>query len=256
MNIYIFGSLESEMGQFWGHVKKVVEQAGIVIHVLDARMIEETLNLELVNVVKRRGTKLLYVVNKCDLVNVSALKGKLKELQPVVYVSSTDRLGTTILKKKILEMSRGEEVVVGIVGYPNVGKSSVINALSGRGAARTSSESGFTKGRQRIRVDNKIVVLDTPGVLPYREKDSTKHAMIGAVDYSKIKDCEYAALKLIEQRRGLICAHYGVDGEDSEEILEKIGRKLKRLRSGDEVDMDAAGRSVLKDWQTGKIFLE
>ena len=152
------------MPSYWRHVNRVLKEADLIIEVLDARLIEETRNREIESKVKTLGKKLLFVINKCDLVNKAKLDEAKKTLKPCVFISSKDHLGTTILKKKILELSKGQNVIVGVVGYPNVGKSSLINALSGRGAARTSSESGYTKGMQKIRVDNKILVLDTPGV--------------------------------------------------------------------------------------------
>ncbi|MBU0456963.1 MAG: 50S ribosome-binding GTPase [Nanoarchaeota archaeon] len=186
------------MASFWKHVNKVLREADIIIEVLDARLIEETRNEEIEKKIKVQGKIILYVINKCDLVNVNQLYGIKKTLKPSVFISSRDHLGTTILKKKILELSRGEKVTVGVLGYPNVGKSSLINALSGKGSARTSSESGYTKGVQKIRVDNKILLIDSPGVFPRKEKDAIKHGKTGAIDFAKIKDAEHVALNIIE----------------------------------------------------------
>jgi len=227
--------------------------AEIIIEVIDARMIEETRNEEIEKKIRAKGKILLYGVTKCDLVDVSKLKKRLQSLKPAVFISGKEKLGTTILKKKILELSKGESVVVGVVGYPNVGKSSLINALAGRGAARTSSESGFTKGMQKIKVDNKIMVLDTPGVYPHMEKDEIKHGRIGAIGYSKVKDPESVALNLIEEMPEKVKKYYGVEGEDAEEILEAVAFRLKRLQKGGEPDLEAASRSILKDWQTGRM---
>ena len=141
---------------------------------------------------------------------------------------------------------------MGVVGYPNVGKSSLINALAGRGAARTSAESGYTKGFQKIKVDNKILLLDTPGVFPRNENDTIKYGKIGAIDYAQIKEPEIAALTLIEENKEWVMEHYQVSGEDSEEILEQIGRKLKKLGRKGEVDLEATSRLILKKWQMGK----
>ncbi|HLC89194.1 MAG TPA: GTPase [Candidatus Nanoarchaeia archaeon] len=241
------------MPSFWKHVNQVLQEADIVIEVLDARMINETRNSEIESKARKLNKIILYAINKCDLADKNELEKIKRILKPSVFVSSTEHFGTTLLKKKILELSRGEKVIVGVVGYPNVGKSSLINALSGRGAARTSAESGYTKGLQKIKVDNKILILDTPGVFPKNEKDTIKYGKIGAIDYAKIKEPEIAALTLIEENKRWIMDHYQIAGDDPEEILEQIGRKLKKLGRKGEVDLEATSRLILKEWQTGKI---
>ena len=241
------------MPSFWVHVKKVLKEAEIIIEVLDARLINETRNKEIEDKVNKAGKILLYVVTKCDLVDLNKLKKEMKNLKPSVFISSTEHYGTTILKKKILELSKGESVIVGVVGYPNVGKSSLINSLSGRGAARTSSESGYTKGMQKVKVDNKILILDTPGVFPNKEKDIIKHSRIGAVDYSKIKDPEIAALHLIKDEKELIINHYQLQLEDAEDLLEELAFKFNKLEKGGIADLETAARFLLKEWQKGKI---
>lgn len=133
-----------------------------------------------------------------------------------------------------------------------MGKSSLINALAGKGKAKTSAESGYTKGFQKVRVDNKIVVLDTPGVFP-KEKDKMTNVKIGAVDYGKVKDPETAALQLIEENSKKIKAYYKVKGIDGEDILEAIGLKKKKLLKGGKIDTHAAARLLIKEWQEGKI---
>ena len=223
------------MATFWHHVHQVLYKAELIIEVLDARAVEETRNREVEAKIRRTGKKLLYVNNKCDLVDRKEAQKSAKALQPSIFISSTEHLGTTVLKKKILEISHGEKIVVGIVGYPNVGKSSLINALAGRGAAGTSPESGFTKGLQKIRVGTKIMLLDTPGVFPKKEKkDHLLHAKIGVVDYGKVKDAEDAALGIIEENKEAIGRFYGIAGEDAEEILEKIALKRNFLLAGKE----------------------
>jgi len=246
------------MATFWRHVNIVIRTADILIEVLDARNIYESRNIEIERKVKKHKKKILYVINKCDLVaDKSELERWKLKLKPSVFISSRDHLGTTILKKKILEMSRGKEVTVGVLGYPNVGKSSLINALSGRGSAKTSSESGYTKGIQNIRVDSKILVIDSPGVLPFKEKADFKHSKIGAISYAKLKDPESVALEFIEENEDLVVEYYGLEVEetdDSEEILEKLAFRLNRLQKGGKADLEAASRSLLKDWQTGKMI--
>jgi ribosome biogenesis GTPase A len=241
------------MPSYWKHVNAVIAEADIIIEVLDARLVRESRNTEIEEKVARAGKQILFVINKVDLVSKGRLSTLRKSLRPSVVVSSRQRLGTTILKKKILELSRGKQTIVGILGYPNVGKSSLINALSGRGAARTSAESGYTKGMQKVRVDNKILLLDTPGVFP-RDKDDFSNAKMGAVDYAKIKDPETMALQLIEENPKKIKQHYGVLGDEPEDILEAVGFSIHKLSKGGKADVEATSRIILKDWQTGKIW--
>ena len=241
------------MPSFWEHVKRVLREADIIIEVLDARLIEESRNKEIEDKIARLVKQLLFVFNKCDLADTATLEKAKKEYHPSVFISSTKKLGTTILLQKILELSKGQPVVVGIVGYPNVGKSSLINALAGRNAARTSGESGFTKGFQKVRISRKIVLLDTPGVFPYQKKSGLDVVKIGAVDYAKVEDPEIAALELIQEYDFLIKGYYRVEGETADDILEQIAFKLNRLHQGGKPDYDSAARQVLKDWQKGKI---
>ena len=241
------------MPSFWKHVITVLDQADLILEILDARFIDQTRHREIESKIQQRGKQILYVINKCDLADQTGLRKAQHELQPSVFISSINKLGTTILRKKILELSHGKPVVVAVVGYPNVGKSSVINALAGRRAARTSAESGFTKGLQKIRVDARIMLLDTPGVFPRNEKDQQKYGTTGAVDYGKIKDAEIVAITLIQQFPKQICSYYNIKEQEPEEILDAIARKFKRLRKGGEVDAEATARLVLKDWQTGRI---
>jgi len=147
-----------------------------------------------------------------------------------------------------------EKLIVGVLGYPNVGKSSVINALKGKGSAPVSPESGFTKGERLVKITKKIYLIDTPGVYPYLERDETKYALIAVVDYSKVKDPETAALKLIRLLQGKVEEYYGVEsGKDEMETLENIALKLKRLKKGAVPDTEQTARIILRDWQFGNI---
>lgn len=235
----------------WKHVSRVLKEADIILEVLDSREIEHTRNQDLEQRVRRMGKKLIYVFNKCDLANVKDLHKAKEHFTPGVFVSSTKRLGTTLLKKKIQELAHGKKVTVGVVGYPNVGKSSLINALAGRAAARTSPESGFTRGMQKIRVSEKIMLLDTPGV--FGKKDTFILTKISSINYGKIKDPEGIALKVIDAQTDLVKKRYAVEGRDAEEILEQLALKKGKVRKGGIPDTEAAARFLLKEWQEGKL---
>jgi ribosome biogenesis GTPase A len=212
---------------FWEEVNEVIKRSDVILEILDARLIDETRNLEIEGKIQRWGKKLIHVVNKIDLVDRDSIKDKLKQLSNPVFVSSKDRLGTTILKNKILSVGRQEQVVVGVVGYPNTGKSSVINSLAGSKKARTSSTSGFTRGIQKVKASDRIMLLDSPGVFPFEEKDIVKHTLVGAKNFQEIKDPDSVAIELIKILKGRIERHYGVELlEDYDQTLENIAMKI------------------------------
>jgi ribosome biogenesis GTPase A len=246
------------MTNFWQAVNKVIRNADILIEVVDARAIDESRNKEIEDKVMRSGKTLIYVVNKCDLTEKQKLEEAKERLFPCVFVSAKQKLGTSMLRREIMKQAAKKKLkdrfTVGILGYPNTGKSSIINLLKGRAAASTAPVSGHTKGIQLIRVSTSMYLIDTPGVFPYGEKDEKKHAIIAAKTFSNLKDPEATAMELVETYSEQICDYYHIkNNEDSEIVLENLARKLKRLRKGGLPDTNAAARRVLTDWQEGKI---
>jgi ribosome biogenesis GTPase A len=121
----------------------------IVLHVIDARFPEDSRNREIEDRVKDAGKRILYVINKTDLVGIELAKEIARGIQPSVFVSSKEKLGGTILLKSILKMSEGKSVTVGVVGYPNVGKSSVINLLKGKKSSSVSPQQAIQEASRR-----------------------------------------------------------------------------------------------------------
>ena len=140
----------------------------------------------------------------------------------------------------------------GLVGYANTGKSSVINSLGG--GARTSSKAGFTRGKQWLRVTKRILLLDSPGIIPRKEGEAAL-AIKGAYDITKLKDPIGAAMKLIRKVGSKkIAKAYTVEPfDDAYEQLEELAGKWMMLRKGAELDLDRAARRLIKEWQTGKL---
>lgn len=237
---------------FWRLVNRIIEEADIVLEVLDARLVQESRNPEIEKKVTDRGKVLIYVVNKTDLIRQSDLKGKLTELYPMCLVSSKKKLGSTKLKRLILRYAKGD-VTVGVLGYPNTGKSSVINMLKGRNAARTSPVSGHTRGLQKIRTGS-ITLIDTPGVIPFLEKDSLKHALLGTKSVDQLKDPEAVALDMIPVLKKQLEEHYGIIlPDDPEDALEEIAVKLNLMMKGGVPDTIRASKRLIDDWQRGKV---
>ena len=245
------------MAQFWKAVNEVIKRAHILLLVLDARMVDYTRNMEIERKIRELDKPLIYVITKCDLVEKDFAEKYKKEFKPVVFVSSTEFHGIKRLKEKIMMNAKKIKtkegtVYVGILGYPNVGKSSLINVLSGRSAASVSVLSGHTKGMKMIKAFSNIVLFDTPGVIPYKEKDAMKHALIGTIDFTRAKDPELVAMELLQLYPGKVEKFYGVDiQKDFEDTINSIAIKKNILKKGAFPDTQRMARVIMKDWQKG-----
>ena len=246
-------------------IKNLIRISDIVLEILDARFIEETRNLELEKEIKDSGKNIVYVLNKADLADIKQAKEKLEilKLNPYIFISCTKRKGKSDLIRMIkmeAKKSNYPRAHIGIIGYPNTGKSSLINYLTGRGSAGTAREAGFTKGIQKIKLAEGILLLDSPGVIPENEnsavisKDLVKHAKINVRTFDKVKNPEFVVSELMKEYPGVFEKYYEIDAKgDSEILIEQLGKKKGLIIKGGEVDCDRVSRVILKDWQAGKI---
>lgn len=249
---------------------EIISISDIILEVLDARFISDTRNIESEEKIKSSGKKIIYVLNKSDLTDTNEKKKEVRELglYPHVFVSCTKRIGARELRTKIkIEAKKIElpnetmrRVQVGIIGYPNTGKSSLINLLSGTSSAKVGAEAGFTRGMQKVSLTSNILILDTPGVIPREEYSSdrqsliSKHARVSARDATKVKNPEMVVANLMKDFSKQIEKHYKINANgDPEFLIEELGRQRNFLRKGGEVDEDRTTRLILKDWQASKI---
>ncbi|MBT3720727.1 GTPase RsgA [archaeon] len=241
------------MVNYWRLVNKVIKEADILLLILDARMPKLTRNREIEEKIRQNKKQIIYVLNKCDLVEKNQLDDIKKGFDPCVFVSSTQKLGGTLLFKKILELSKGEDCIVGVLGYPNTGKSSVINLINGKKAASTSSYSGHTRGVQFVKAKGKIKLIDTPGVLQFNEKDIEKKILIGVMNPQHVKEPDFYAMLLIEKKPEIFEKYFDIKYGDGTDFLEKLALKQNVLIKGGLPDTKRIGRKILQDWQQGKI---
>ncbi|MDP3966458.1 MAG: GTPase [archaeon] len=183
---------------------------------------------------------------------------KLRDLIKITAKKIEKRERREIKKDKIILSEEGK-IKVGIIGYPNTGKSSLINILSGKSGAGVGSDAGFTKNIQKIRLSEDVVMLDSPGVIPKEEYSSTdkekisKSTIFGGKSYSQIRDPELIINELFKMYKTYLEKYYRLEAENSEELIEKVGRKKNFLKKGGIVDEDKTSREILRAWQKGEI---
>jgi ribosome biogenesis GTPase A len=245
-------------------VKDVIKRADVLLEVIDARFPDETRNLEVESEIVRLKKPFIIVINKCDLVSREKLektKARLSKIAPTIFISSKDRSGTTILRHQILESAciKGRDILVGTLGYPNVGKSSVINSVTGRHRTSTSPISGHTKAVQNVGAGSRIMFIDTPGVIPFDERDEYIMGLLGTKDATHLKDHFGVSLKIIDK----ILAedktileffyHITIENESSHDVLKLIGKQCNFLQKKGEIDETRTATRVINDWQTGLL---
>jgi len=251
--VFLKCSVESMgMGQ-WDVVICAIKESDVVLEVIDARVASETRSSKVEELVPKLGKKLVVVINKSDLVPKEfdeRIRREIMKEYDVVSVSTKARKGTGFLKGAI---NKYKPRTVCVVGYPNTGKSSLINMLSHSSGARTSSVPGYTQGVQWIRLSKKIKLLDTPGVLPAEEKLSVFRSSIRP---EKLKVAQVVAqellLKIKDAEGNNISDVYKLPLGNVEGYLSLVAHKRNYLMK-EGVDVGRAARQVILDWNSGKL---
>ena len=242
-------------------VRQLIRECDMTLEVLDARDVLGTLNKRIEMFLNKRN--LLLVVNKVDLVSETKKKEISSQLEgyQFVFVNSKDHTCRKLLLEELERFSGGREARVGVVGYPDVGKSSVINLLRRKRVAPVSAFAGFTKNVQWIRV-GKFLLIDSPGVFPLSEKGK-ELLFKSAINPDRLADPTVEAAELIEKflrKQGdaqKLFEHYEIEpSQDSQEVLERIAVRRGRLLKGGGPDLRTTALNIIRDWQRGKILLE
>jgi len=271
--------------------KKVVEAADVIIQVLDARDPMRSRCPQVESAIISAGTskRLVLLLNKVDLVPRNVVEKWLKYLRnefptlafkastqnqkdnlarsKISFTSASDQLlqsaqclGAEELMKLLGNYSRSLDVKtairVGVVGFPNVGKSSVINSLKRAQACDTGSVPGMTRQMQEVKLDKNIKMIDSPGIVMSSSVDPVERVLrnctrldLAGIDASLV--VEHILRRCSTQQ---IMLQYGVPNfKDTAEFLTLMAQKLGRLKKGGIPDVEKAAFKVVEDWNIGKI---
>ena len=237
-----------------------LQQVDLVIELGDARAPESTRNPELPNFHQK---PVITVLTKVDLADPKATDQWITHWsrtgQAVVPLDLQNNRGTArlleIIQAAIPQKRRLPRAL--IVGIPNVGKSTLINRLTGRAAAKTGAKPGVTRGRQWVKAKG-MQLLDTAGILwpKFDDQDAAQRLAVLAAIRDDIFDWEETALWLLNHLDShypdILPERYQVSSQGLD-WLEEIGKRRGCLRSGGVVDTELAAKIVLQDFRSGKL---
>ena len=246
---------------FMKQINSLVYASDLMIEVLDARFPERTRNINIENRILEKEKALLIVLNKADLADKTELEKEKKRLiketkARVVFVSSKEKNGGRVLKTEIAKVKgKRTELNNGLIGYTQAGKSTLINALSGKGKGKvkTSSKAGYTRGLQKIKISEGVYLIDAPGIIPYNVRDEFELFIVGAKNANQLKDIESAALRLITELAEKIKKEFKVKSTEDMEILEEIALSKRFLASGGKADTQKAARFLLEKYDKNEL---
>jgi ribosome biogenesis GTPase A len=263
-----------------GHIAKAEKQlkqqlslVDAVIEVVDARL---PISSSYENITRLLGQKpRLILLNKSDLVDKNELKKWVQVLEeknnaPVILSDAKNSKDLNAIVKKAEELSepRIQEIMrkgllrrparVMVVGMPNVGKSSIINKLTKSSKTKIGAKAGVTRQQQWVRINPKLELLDTPGIIPMKQENqesAQKLAFVNSVSENAYSTELVARnlLKILDEKySNSVREYYNIENEE-EFSLEGIAVKRNWIISGGAPDVERCAAYVLRDFRDGKI---
>lgn len=264
-----------------GHMSKAkramqedLKLINVIIELVDTRVPLSSKNPDIDPMAN--GKSRIILLNKCDLADaavtaqwkkyyekkgffvalVNSKQGKgVKQVNEVIQSACKEKIERDrrrgILNRPIRAM---------IVGIPNVGKSTFINSFAGKACTKTGNKPGVTKGKQWIRLNKNVELLDTPGILWPKFEDQTvglRLAFIGSIKDELSNQYELCLLLmkyLQEHYPEAVPKAYQIEADDSEVVLlERVAKRRGCLKAGGEYDLDKAANYVIDDFRNGRL---
>ncbi len=252
-------------------LKELVNLVDVVIEVLDARIPESSVYPDIKKLLGEKPR--LIVLNKADLADETKLKEWIKFYQqqtgfPVIASCASKNNDISTIVNKVIELAKPkiDKLVakgllprparVIVVGMPNVGKSSIINKLIKKGKTKVGAKAGVTRQQQWVRVNPKIDLLDTPGIIPLKQEDQFKAgklAMVNSVSENAYENEEVAQelLDILKEKYPqAVKEYYKIDGEFT---LSAIAKSRNWIVKNSEPDTVRTAVMVLTDFRAGRI---
>ena len=259
-----------EAGQsrrIWDELYKVIDSSDVLVLVLDARdPIGTTCTRVEQHIQKNCDSKhIIYVLNKVDLVPTSVSAQWVKYLsQKYPTVAYRADMSKPFGRQGLLNLLRQFEnfhkdkknISVGFLGYPNVGKSSVINSLKQKKTCKSAPIPGETKVWQYVALTTRVYLIDCPGVVYSTENDSQIDIVLkGVVRAERIKDPDFYIEPILNKvEKHVVRKFYKIpDYTDYEDFLKKLAIKSGKMKKKAEPDIERVARMVIYDWQYGRL---
>ena len=252
--------------RIYSELLKVIDASDVLCEILDARDPLGTRCSYLEYFVKKNcpHKHIIYILNKCDLVPIYVTAAYIKHLSkfyPTIafHASITNPFGKPALFQILRQFDAlhkdKKNISVGFVGYPNVGKSSVINSLKKTKCCKAAPIPGETKVWQYISLTKRIYLIDCPGVVYEEGQSEIDKVLKNVVRAEKIEEPMIFVQGILDRVKPEILQKiYKVDTwVDCEDFVKQCAKKYGKLVKGGDPDYKATAKIILLDWQKGKI---